>query len=108
MNSIYRVSVEVTDKQVLQLTGPPISVAPDRGGSSDRFDLWFEHMDGDRPAYEPDYHGDYTILVFGTGHPVPWSHYTRHAYSFIGTVVTPSGLVWHVYRGPAPGQMVGL
>jgi hypothetical protein len=107
MNSIHRVSVDVTDKQHLQLTGPPISVAPSRDGSSDHFDLWFEHMDGDRPAYEPKFDGTYTIHVFGTGHPVPWSAYSRHAYQFLGTVVTPSGLVWHVYRGPAPGERVG-
>jgi hypothetical protein len=104
VNSIHRVSVQVEDKQVLHLSGPPISVAPDRGGSSDCFDLWFEHMDGSVPSAEDGC----TILVFGTGHPVPWSQYSRHAYQFLGTVVTPSGLVWHVYRGPNPGQRVGI
>lgn len=108
MNSIYRLSVAVEDYQELNLTGPPLSVAPDRGGSSDVFDLWFEHMDGDRPAYEPDYHGKYAIWVFGTGHPVPWTNYTRQAWKFIGTVVTPSGLVWHVYTGHLKGQAIGL
>lgn len=108
VNSIHRISVRVEDYQELDLTGPPISVAPDRGGSSGIFDLWFEHMDGDRPAYEPDYHHPYAIYVFGTGHPVPWSTFTRHAYRFLGTVVTPLGLVWHVYTGPRQGQAVGV
>lgn len=107
-NSIHRISVEVTDYQELDLTGPPISVAATRDGSSNIFDLWFEHMEGNRPAYEPNYHGRYGIYVFGTGHPVPWTHYSRHAWKFLGTVVTPSGLVWHVYLGPGRGKPIAV
>jgi hypothetical protein len=110
VNSIHRIVINIDDgdRQQLELTGPPISVAPDREGSSARFDLWFEHMEGDRPAYELNYHHAYTIYIFGTGHPVPWDAYSRHEYSFLGTVVTPLGLVWHVYRGPNSGESVGI
>jgi hypothetical protein len=52
-------------------------------------------------------HQSYPIWVFGTGHPVPWSGYTRHAWTFLGTVVTPSGLVWHVYTGHRKGEAIG-
>lgn len=91
-NSVHRVSVYVEDKQVLTLTGPPISVAPSRDGrTSDMFDLWFEHIEDMEPR-------DYTLYVLGTGHPAPWSDpMDRSAFRFIGTVVTPIGLVWHVY-----------
>jgi hypothetical protein len=99
VNSIHHVEVEVKDRQELDLTGPPISVAPDRGGRSDVFDLWFEHMDGREPGY---HHKKYAIYVFRTGHPVPWTNSTRHIYRFLGTVVIPSG-EWHVYRGPDLG-----
>jgi hypothetical protein len=103
VNSIYRVSVPVTDYQELDLTGPPLSVAADRDGSSACFDLWFEHRD---LGFEPDYHHPYPIWVFGTGHPVPWTHYTRYAWVFLGTVVTPSGLVWHVFTGHRQGEPI--
>jgi hypothetical protein len=100
--SIFRHTIKVTDPdvQTLQLTGPPISVATDRGGQSDRFDMWYEEAwDDPRPV---------TIYVFGTGHPTPWTGHTRHAYRFLGTVLTPLGLVWHVYVGPNPGQPVAV
>lgn len=104
-NSIYRVSVDVKDYQELMLTGPPLSVAPDRGGASDCFDLWFEHFEPDGEASESR---PYPLYVFGTGHPVPWTKYTRYAYTFLGTVVTPSGLIWHVYAGPQQGAVIAV
>lgn len=96
MNSIYRTSLEVADYQEVPLSGTPISVAADRDGRSGCFDLWFEHM-ADCTALP------YAVYVFGTGNPVPWGIYTRHAWQFIGTVVTPAGLVWHIYTGPGRG-----
>jgi hypothetical protein len=108
MNSIYRISVPVDDYQELSLTGPILSVAADRGGSSDVIDLWYEHMDGNRPAYKPNYHRPRSLWIFGTGHPVPWTDYTRHAWHFLGTVVTPSGLIWHCYTGHMKGKMIGV
>lgn len=109
VNSIYRISVEVEDIQELDLTGPPISVAPSRNGRSAVFDLWYEHYDQtDSPPYEPRMGGRFRIFIFGTGHPVPWTPYTRHAWRHIGTVITPNDLVWHIYVGPAKGQAIGL
>lgn len=96
MNSIHRLSVTVEDYQELTLTGAPISVAADRDGRSDRFDMWFEHRD--------DFEAQAGIWIFGTGHPVPWDASTRPWFAFLGTVVTPSGLVWHVYNGPLKGE----
>lgn len=94
MNSIHRVKVDVTEYQEIDLTGPPLSVAADRSGASDTIDLWFEHYDA--PIFRP-----FPIYIFGTGHPVPWNWLdTRDRYRFIGTVVTPASLVWHVYTGP--------
>lgn len=100
-NSIHRISVKVEDYQELALTGPPLSVAASRDGSSDSFDLWYEHMDDCREH-------PYPVWVFGTGHPVPWTRNTRHAWRLLGTVVTPSGLVWHVFTGHRKGEAIGL
>jgi len=90
-DAIYRLQVAVEDYQELKLTGPPLSVAPDRGGNSDVYDLWFEHNGLPK---------SWGIYVLGTGHPVPWNRITRYMYRFLGTVVTPMGLVWHVFTGP--------
>ena len=95
--SIHRVSVNVTDYQELNLSGPPISVAADRDGRSSCFDLWFETGDRTTPT---------AIYIFGTGHPTPWNPLTRRSWAFIGTVVTPAGLVWHVYTGPREGEAI--
>lgn len=97
--SIYRIPVEVKDFQELMLSGKPISVAADRAGRSDMFDLWYEND----PDNVPMTRG---LHVFGTGHPLPWNRFTRVDYVFLGTVVTPADLVWHVYLGPAPRNFV--
>lgn len=91
MSGIHRLLVEVKDYQELDLGGMVLSVAADRAGRSDVFDMWFESDVTELTT---------AIYVFGTGHPTPWDLWTRHAYRFIGTVITPSGLVWHVYEGP--------
>lgn len=96
--SIHRTLVPVTDYQEIEISGPPISVAADRSGRSDAIDLWFE-ADGPNDGLT-------AIYIFGTGHPTPWNGWTRHAWRFIGTVVTPSGLVWHVYHGPRHGEAI--
>ena len=114
MNSIYRATVEVTDYQELELTGPPISVAPCRPSVLGEFDLWYEHMEHDHPlpAYAQDphrrYHRRYAIYVFGTGNPTPWNTFTRYAWTFLGTVITHPTAVWHVYLGPRRGEPIAL
>jgi hypothetical protein len=94
--AIHRLAIPVTDYQEIVVSGRVLSVHPDRGGYSDLFDLWFE-ADG-----EPQKVG---LYIFGTGHPTPWSHWTRTAYQYIGTVVNDY-LVWHVYTGPLAGEAI--
>lgn len=95
MGSIHRLQLDVQDYQEIDITGRVLSVAADRGGSSDVFDLWFEHN-----SATPTTVG---LYIFGTGHPTPWSVFGRDNWRFVGTIVTPSGLVWHVYVGIRKG-----
>ena len=95
--SIYRQNVPVEHYQEIT-AGRIISVAPCRSGSSGAFDLWYENDSADTQG----------LYVFGTGHPTPWDGWTRHAWNFIGTVVTPSDLVWHVYTGPIEGEAIAV
>ncbi|MCV7255279.1 hypothetical protein H7J86_24250 [Mycobacterium hackensackense] len=103
MGSIHRVQVPVEDYQELAglTTGPVISAAATRDGRSDVIDLWFESDAGGRIPPVPR-----ALYIFGTGHPTPWDHWTRYAWTFINTVVTPSGLVWHIYVGPLDSDEV--
>ncbi|QFG13492.1 hypothetical protein PP501_gp60 [Gordonia phage Powerball] len=55
-------------------------------------DVWFETYDNDRPCRV-------IIHVVGTGNPMPRGRIGDH----IDSVITPSGLVWHVY-----GRIVDL
>jgi hypothetical protein len=49
--------------------------------------LWIQHAtEGIKSPY--------TFRVIGTGHPAPGPAECDH----VGSVVTPVGLVWHVYR----------
>jgi hypothetical protein len=99
-NSIFRATIPVEDYQLVTMTGDPIAVAADRGGRDDVIDIWWEHYD------DPGWKFDRAVYIFGTGHPVPWTVWTRHAYTHIGTVVTPGGfLIWHVYTGPKHGDI---
>lgn len=102
MSAIHRLNLAVEDYQDVTLTGPPISVAACRDGSSDRIDLWYEHTAWATSKEDPGITRG--LYIFGTGHPTPWSIYTRGNWTFIGTVVTPSGLVWHVYIVAARGE----
>lgn len=91
--SIYRVMVPVKDFQELTLPGPPLSVACARDGSSDCFDLWYEFYD-----WPPSRQKRCGIWVMGTGHDTPWATPAeRQKYEHLGTLVTPSDLVWHVF-----------
>lgn len=84
---IHRVTLDVTDAQLIAIphVGQVLSVAPTRDGGSSQIDLWFTTSPG-----EPN--GKRWIYMAGTGHPLPDGR-------FVGTVVTPSGLVWHVFEG---------
>lgn len=95
---IFRLNLPVTDYQEIPV-GRVISAAPCRSGRSDVIDLWYE-----RPSSPRD--ETLGLYIFGTGHRTPWNPWTRYAWDFIDTVVTPSGLVWHVYVGPKEGEAV--
>jgi hypothetical protein len=89
---IHRATLEVTDRQLLAIHpgGQILSVAPTRDGLSSQIDVWFTTY--------PSRHGIETrwIHIAGTGQTVPPGR-------FVGTVVTPAGLVWHVFEGnPTP------
>lgn len=91
---IYRALLPVVDSQVVVMHagGQVLSVAPARDGRSDHIDLWFTTFPGN-PRSETD---SRWIHIAGTGHPRPPGR-------FVGTVVTPAGLVWHVFEGdPIP------
>jgi hypothetical protein len=101
-NSIHRVNLPITDYQEVELTGPPMSVAADRGGDPARFDLWFEHYD----ERHREMHGSWPIYVFGTGNEVAWtSPEQRGGFEFVGSVITSLNQVWHVYTGPSRGPL---
>ncbi|ORA62192.1 hypothetical protein [Mycobacteroides franklinii] len=120
---IIRHALRIDDYQEVTLPsdGDLLSVAQSRRSPNGLIDLWsldFEHGEGWTKG----------IYIVGTGNPMPDqlrdsanTQYRRneHRYSpgftndvfimdedpkpwrkFIGTVVTPSGLVWHVFEGP--------
>lgn len=120
---IIRHSLDITDYQTVMLPhdGDLLSVAQSRTDRNQLIDLWsldFEYGEGWTKG----------IYIVGTGNPMPEqlrdsanTRYRReeHRYSpgftndvfimeedpkpwrnFIGTVVTPCGLVWHVFEGP--------
>ena len=94
---IHRATLPVVDSQALAIHGggQVLSVAPTRDGGSAYIDLWFT-------TYPAEERGDRRwIHIAGTGHPRPPGR-------FVGTVVTPAGLVWHVFEGdPIPNAPSG-
>lgn len=67
-----------------------VYVGVDPVGAQDGPTVWVECS----PDLADDDPGSFTVAAFGTGHDIPdaWSH--------LGSVVTPVGLVWHVYLEP--------
>lgn len=81
---IHRVTVPVADVVTVDcFPGVVLSSGVARDGSSDHIDLWYSTYATTRPR---------EVFIAGTGHPLPGGR-------FIGTVVTPAGLVWHVFEG---------
>lgn len=101
---IIRHAIEITDYQTVTLPhdGDLLSVAQSRTERNALIDLWSIDYEGGEPQAKG-------IYIIGTGNPMPaqlsgpvsptpgkpfpWRQ-------FIGTVVTPCGLVWHVFEGP--------
>lgn len=85
---IYRLTLAVVDEQTVQMheASEILSVAPTRDGGSDQIDLWFTTYPRIRDRVSR------VVRMAGTGMQRPDGQ-------FVGTVVTPSGLVFHVFDG---------
>ncbi len=104
---IHRLTLPVTDRQVVELPWPYriLSVAPARTGG-EYVDLWFidpNHAPGDATILGFDEQGAHVrapvtgrvvVHIAGTGHVIPNDIDDD---DFIGTCVMPSHLVWHVF-----------
>lgn len=91
---IFRYELDITDHQVLQLpmSYEILSVAVSRTAPNTKIDMWALV-----PEVAPRVDAD--IWIFGTGHPMPPIH--RDVFKFLGTVVAPNSLVWHVFEAHA-------
>ena len=84
MKRIIRTELRFTDVQHVDLTGEILSVAMSRTEPNQRFDMWSIDQEYEQPH-------KVEITVYGTGNAI------RSFSDFVGTVVTPCGLVWHVF-----------
>ena len=92
---ILRWQIVPDDEMEIELPWPAmiLSVAPSRDNSTD-IDMWSLAVDGtDRLVRK-------TLFVAGTGHLR--SEDDINGSRFIGTCVTASGLVWHVFEQQQP------
>ncbi|MGB7236730.1 MAG: hypothetical protein WBD41_12195 [Rhodococcus sp. (in: high G+C Gram-positive bacteria)] len=88
---VLRYHIPITDEFTLpiQPSAVPLSVAPSRTDPSSHIDVWVRV-----PTGRPGPRSEYAVLrIAGTGHYVD----DADATNFLGTVVTPSGLVFHVF-----------
>lgn len=107
---IIRHELEITDYQTIDLPsqGDLLSVAKSRTEENRNIELW--SLD-----YEYGAARTAAVYIIGTGNPMPSQlhdpaqvRFENHFVGvlptpwrkFIGTVVTPIGLVWHVFEGP--------
>ena len=91
--TIHRRPIAIIDQQVFEVTGyvrrvlaaanPRVPALHDTG-----LDLWYEVY----PTLTTS-ESIVTVTIVGTGSQIP----TGRIGDYINTVVTPSGLVWHVY-----------
>ena len=87
IRSIYRYELKITDYQVISTTTPPLAVAPGRNHNG--IDLWAFNIENVKTVPR-------SIYILGTGNPISvFLDLNR----YIGTVVMPNGLVWHVFEG---------
>lgn len=91
---ILRFPLKITDYQSVFIPGPSrvLSAAVSRTDPNGEIDMWALATNGAVV-------NQVGLYIVGTGNPIPpqLSHYGDS--QFIGTVVTPSGLVWHVLTG---------
>lgn len=94
MSKIFRYELNITDYQKVKLPSisTPLSVAASRTNPYEKIDFWAIVNDGDpRPDREHE------VFIAGTGFPVPAGINVTH--KFVGTVISPNNLVWHVFVG---------
>ena len=106
---ILRHELDITDYQTLPLpVGEVLSVAASRTQPELKIDLWALDRETDRRVRTSAFY------IVGTGHPMPERLETelerferdashdpdRYWRRFIGTIVTPGWMVWHVFQGP--------
>ncbi|UVT24954.1 hypothetical protein NXT08_22395 [Rhodococcus pyridinivorans] len=89
--AVGRKNIEITDTVTVELPARSklLHVAPCRRNPNTHIDLWFEFPDQTTPARL------HTFYVEGTGHALV------HEVLYVGTVVCPNDLVWHVYLDAA-------
>lgn len=87
---VFRFPLQITDRQAVHmpLGARILSVNRSRVQPNLEIDMWALCDDDPNLQSAPT-----DVFIHGTGHPVD-EYYSSH---FIGTVVTPSGLVWHVF-----------
>lgn len=88
---VLRYHIPITDEFTLPIspTAVPLSVAPSRSNPTTHIDVWVRTPNG-----RPDPRTEYAVLrIAGTGHDVD----DAAATNFLGTVVLPAGLVFHVF-----------
>lgn len=90
---VIRHELAITDYQTIELParGSLLSVAKHRRNENGMIDLWSLDLQNGLPT-------QLGIYIVGTGNPMPGD--LGPAPHFIGTVVTPIELVWHVFQGP--------
>lgn len=91
---IIRHQIPVTDHAKIDVYGELISAAASRTDPNGSIDIWsVDHEFGEAPA-------PVHVFVIGTGNPIPpdAADAIRNG-KFLGTIVTPSRLVWHVWQG---------
>ena len=92
---ILRHSGGITDCQVVELpaAGELLSVSVSRVTPDYAIDVWSVDFQIGAPMRVQ-------VWMFGTGNPISdEAEEAVLAGNFLGTVVTPSGLVWHVWQG---------
>ncbi|SIA69894.1 DUF7352 domain-containing protein [Mycobacteroides abscessus] len=93
---IIRHELDIIDYQTVWLPndGYLLSVAQSRTDPNTAIDLWSNDLEYGEGCPKG-------IYVVGTGNPMPERlRDSVRKRDFIGTVITPIGLVWHVFDGP--------
>lgn len=92
---IIRHQIAITDQQWVQLPagGELLSVAQARTDANTTIDLWSLDVRRGRPV-------EVEVFIIGTGNPITDAAQEAMLMGkFLGTVVCPNGLVWHVVQG---------